>query len=220
MSSFLNSSIGKKLIMSLSGLFLIMFLLVHLTINLTLFFGAEVYNAACYFMGNNIVMRIIEPILAIGFIIHILYSVILYFQNLKARPIKYKLVNQKESSSWSSRNMLFLGLAVLSFLGVHLVNYFYKIKFTDLIESGEMTEYSLVTGLFTIEYWYFVAIYVVGVIALGLHLNHAFQSALQTIGLNNEYWEKRWKVLGSLYALLIAVGFSIIPLYFLITEFI
>ncbi len=220
MSSFLTSSIGKKLIMSLSGLFLIMFLLVHLTINLTLFCGAEIYNAACHFMGTNIVMRIIEPILAIGFIIHILYSVILYFQNLKARPVRYSMSNQKEASSWSSRNMLFLGLSVLSFLGVHLVNYFYKIKFTDLIESGEMTEYNLVVGLFTVKYWYFVAIYVVGVIALGLHLNHAFQSALQTIGLNNEYWEKRWKVIGSLYALLIAVGFSIIPLYFLITEFI
>jgi succinate dehydrogenase / fumarate reductase cytochrome b subunit len=220
MSSFLNSSIGKKLIMSLSGLFLVLFLLVHLTLNLMLFWGAETYNAAAGFMGSNIIMKILEPILGAGFLIHIIYSLILSFQNMKARPVKYAVVDQSESSSWSSRNMLILGIAVGSFLIVHLINYFYKIKFTDLIESGETTEYDLVMTLFSSEYWYFVAIYVIGIIALGLHLNHAFQSAIQTMGLNNKYWAKRWKVIGSLYALLVTVGFCVIPLYFVINELI
>lgn len=218
MSGFLSSSIGKKLIMSLSGLFLIVFLLVHLTLNLMLFCGAETYNTAAGFMGTNVIMKILEPVLAAGFLIHIIYSLVLYVQNMKARPVRYKVVDQKESSAWTSRNMLFLGTLVFAFIAVHMVNYFYKIKFTDLIESGEMTEYKLVVGLFTVKYWYFVAIYVLGVIALGLHLNHAFQSAWQTLGLNNKHWAKRWRVIGTLYSLLVAVGFAIIPIYFLITE--
>lgn len=220
MSGFLSSSIGKKLIMSLSGLFLVVFLLVHLTLNLMLFVGADVYNAAAGFMGSNIIMKILEPVLAAGFIIHILYSLVLYFQNMKARPVRYKMVDQKDSSAWSSRNMTLLGVMIFAFLVVHIINYFYKIKFTELIESGEMTEYNLVVGLFTSKYWYFVAIYVIGVIALGLHLNHAFQSAWQTLGLNNKYWAKRLRVIGTLYSLVVAVGFAIIPIYFLITEFV
>ena len=220
MAGFLSSSIGKKLIMSISGLFLIMFLLVHLTINLMLFWGAETYNAAAGFMGSNVIMKILEPILALGFIIHIIYSLILYIKNRKARPIGYAAFNQKNSSTWSSRNMIWLGVAVFAFLVVHLINYFYKIKFTDLIESGEMEEYELVVNLFTIEYWYYVAIYVIGIITLGLHLNHAFQSAFQTLGLNNRYWEKRWKVIGTRYALVVTVGFCVIPVYFLIQDII
>lgn len=216
MSTFLTSSIGKKLIMSLSGLFLIMFLLVHLTINLLLLAGPEVYNAAAHFMGHNIIMKILEPILGAGFIIHIVYSLILYFQNLKARPVRYKVVDQSESSTWSSRNMVILGVLILAFLGIHLVNFFYKIKFTDM----KMTEYDLVTGMFTVEYGYIVAIYVVGAIFLGLHLYHAFHSALQTLGLNNSIWRKRWSVIGLIYSLVIGIGFAIIPLYFIIKELI
>ncbi|MFH2143728.1 MAG: succinate dehydrogenase cytochrome b subunit [Bacteroidota bacterium] len=220
MSSFLGSSIGKKLIMSLSGLFLVTFLLIHLTLNMTLFWGAETYNAAAGFMGSNVIMKILEPVLGIGFLIHILYSLILYFKNLKARPVKYAVFNQKDASSWSSRNMLLLGIAVASFLVVHLINYFYKVKFTDLIDSGETTEYDLVINLFTLQYWYFVAIYLIGIIALGLHLNHSFQSAFQTMGINNKYWARRWKIIGSIYSLIVTVGFCVIPLYFLLNELI
>ncbi|GAB4285649.1 MAG: succinate dehydrogenase/fumarate reductase cytochrome b subunit [Marinilabiliales bacterium] len=183
-----------------------------------LYWGQDTYNAAAGFMGSNPLMKILEPILGLGFLIHIIYSIILYFKNQSARPVKYAKQNQKNASTWSSRNMIVLGIAVLAFLIVHLINYFYKIKFTDLIESGEMDEYTLVTGIFTTEYWYYIVIYFIGFITLGLHLNHAFQSAFQTLGINNKYWEKRWKVIGSLYALLITVGFSAIPVYFLIKE--
>ncbi|MFH2096227.1 MAG: succinate dehydrogenase cytochrome b subunit [Bacteroidota bacterium] len=220
MSGFLSSSIGKKLIMSLSGLFLVAFLCVHLTINLMLFWGPETYNAAAGFMSSNPVMKVLEPILGLGFVFHILYSVILYFKNLAARPVRYAKVDQKNASSWSSRNMIWLGVAVLAFLVVHLLNYFYKIKFTDLIESGEMDEYSLVVSHFTAAFWYYVAIYVIGIIALGLHLLHAFQSAFQTLGLNNKYWELRWKVIGYIYTIIITVGFCMIPVYFIIQDII
>ncbi|HBS84931.1 MAG: succinate dehydrogenase [Bacteroidetes bacterium GWF2_38_335] len=216
MSTFLTSSIGKKLIMSISGLFLIAFLCVHLTLNLLLFAGADIYNAAAGFMGSNIIMKIIEPVLGAGFIIHIIYSIILWFQNQKARPVKYKMVDQSESSTWSSRNMIVLGILIVAFLAIHLVNFFYKIKFTDI----KVTEYQLVTGMFTQEYWYIVVIYVVGAIFLGLHLYHAFQSAFQTLGLNNSIWRKRWDVIGLIYSLIIGLGFAIIPLYFLVKELI
>ncbi|MBN2681587.1 MAG: succinate dehydrogenase cytochrome b subunit [Bacteroidales bacterium] len=214
MSNFLNSSIGKKLIMSISGLFLIAFLLVHLTINLLTLAGPETFNAAAHFMGTNIVMKIMEPMLALGFLVHIVYSLILYAQNLAARPVRYKVINQAETSSWASRNMVFLGIVILAFLGIHLVNYFYKIKFTNDVTS----EYHLVVGLFTTEYWYYIAIYVIGAIFLGLHLYHAFQSAFQTLGLNNSKWRARWNAIGLIYSLVIALGFSFIPLYFLISE--
>ncbi len=221
MSNFLTSSIGKKVIMSVTGLFLILFLLIHLFLNLLLLIGnGEVFNNAAHFMETNPAMKIMEYALAIGFILHIIYSGYLTLLNYLARPVKYKVINRSETSSWSSRNMGITGIVVLAFLVIHLINYFYKIKFTDLIESGQMTKYELVIGLYTSEYWYFVVIYVVSFILLGLHLNHSLQSSFQTLGLNNKIWEPRLKIISSIYALIIAVGFSIIPLYFLITEYV
>jgi succinate dehydrogenase / fumarate reductase, cytochrome b subunit len=221
MSNFLNSSIGKKLIMSLSGIFLIIFLLVHLTINLLLLAGPDTFNTAAHFMGTNIFMKILEPILALGFLVHIVYSLILYAQNLKARPVRYKKSSQAVTSTWASRNMVFLGIVILAFLGIHLINYFYKIKFTNEVALNYGgSDYHLVVGIFTSEYWYYIAIYVIGAIFLGLHLYHAFQSAFQTLGLNNSKWRSRWNAVGLIYSLIIGLGFAFIPLYFLISEFV
>jgi succinate dehydrogenase / fumarate reductase cytochrome b subunit len=224
MSNFISSSIGKKLILSLSGLFLIMFLLVHLTANLFLLGGADAFNIASHFMGTNPIIQIMQPLLAVGFIVHILYGVIIQLQNWKATPVKYNKVNQKESSKWSSRNMIWLGIFVFAFLTIHLGNYFYIIKFAphemeEVTIGGVQMEnaYALVVDLFTNESFGLIysAIYIIGFVALGLHLNHAFWSAFQTLGWSNNVWRKRLSVIGTLYAILIAVGFSIIPLYFL-----
>lgn len=216
MSGLLSSSIGKKVIMSLTGLFLIVFLLVHLTVNLLTLVGEETFNAAAHFMGHNPVMKVIEPFLAIGFLIHILYSIVLTIQNMKARPVGYSVSTKGLSSSWSSRNMLILGGLIFIALVVHIMDYFYKIKFTD--ELNYTTEFQLVISKFSPENWYYVAIYLVWFVFLGLHLNHALQSAFQTLGLNNKFWQRRWKVIGTLYSLLVAVGFAIIPIYFLIVQ--
>jgi succinate dehydrogenase / fumarate reductase, cytochrome b subunit len=216
MSSFFKTSIGKKVIMSVTGLFLIVFLLVHLTLNLLVLVDKDgsTFNIAANFMGTNPIMKVMEIVLAAGFIFHIFYASILTLKNRAARPIKYESGNNSEST-WSSQNMFITGAVIISFLVLHLINYFYKIKFTDLIESGQMTEYDLVKGLFQPELWYFSAIYIVAFILLGLHLFHSFQSSFQTLGLNNSNWLSRLKFLGALYALVIAVGFSIIPIYFL-----
>ncbi|MEA3446142.1 MAG: succinate dehydrogenase cytochrome b subunit [Bacteroidota bacterium] len=223
MSSIFSASIGKKLIMSISGLFLIVFLLVHLGLNLLLIVGPDAFNAGAHFMATNPAIKIIEPVLALGFIIHILYASILTLQNQKARPVNYDTVNQSKSSTWASRNMYILGGLVLIFLVIHIINFYWKIKVlgghelsSTTIDGVEMHDtYLLVAGLF--KQWWFDAIYVVGSIFLGLHLSHSFWSAFQTLGLSNIIWRKRLEVAGKIYTYLIAIGFSIIPLYFLIT---
>ncbi len=223
MKGFWKSSIGKKFIMSLSGLFLIVFLLVHLTVNLTMLIdpvNGKVFNIAANFMGTNPIIRVIEPILALGFLIHIIYGIIVQLNNWKARGNdSYDKVNQKDSSTWASRNMIYLGIFVLAFLIVHFINYYVVLRYGNppmtKVNGVEMhNTFLLVTTLFT--KWWYVLIYIIGFIALGMHLHHAFWSSFQTLGWNNLKWRRRLEVIGDIYAYVIAIGFSIIPLYFLI----
>ncbi len=220
MASFLNSSIGKKFLMSLSGLFLISFLLVHLFVNSLILFdkSGELFNKAAHFMGTNPVIRIVEPVLAIGFILHILYAGWLTLTNQMARPVGYKKQNSGNSSGWASRNMFVLGTLVFVFLAIHIANFFWKIKFSgsELLEGsgteGMENTYRLVTTFF-IEWWWIDIVYVIGALALGLHLTHAFWAAFQTLGLSNDRWRKRLNVLGWAYTIIVAGGFAIIPIW-------
>jgi len=213
MANIFSSSIGKKIIMSISGLFLILFLLVHLTINFLVLLDSDgaIFIAAAHFMGTNPIIRIMEPMLLIGFFFHIFYGIYLAILNNAARPVQYA-VPIKTEASWSSKNMLITGFAIFAFLVVHIWNYFYKIKFTDLITSGQMNEAELVKSLFLPERWYFLVFYIISFILLGLHLNHSLQSAFQTMGLNNKVWLPRLKIASTIYAIVIAVGFSLIPI--------
>jgi succinate dehydrogenase / fumarate reductase cytochrome b subunit len=224
MSSFFTSSIGKKFLMSVSGLFLVVFLAVHLTANLFILGGPDAFNQSAHFMGTNPIITLMQPILAFGFLLHIIYSLIIQIKNWKSRPVKYKKVDQSETSTWASRNMIWLGIFVFGFLTVHIINFFYVIKFGEMnmitVNGVEMEDsYKLVAGLFTdfgaISYIY-SAVYIISFIALGLHLHHAFWSAFQTLGLSNIAWRKRLSVLGDIYAIIVAAGFTIIPLYFLL----
>lgn len=211
MSSLFSSSIGKKLIMSLTGLFLVLFLLLHLGINLLLIFSEEAFTTASHFMATNPVIKVMQYFLATGFIIHILWAGILTLQNRAARPVKYNTNNPAKDVSWPSRNMFVLGALIFIFLVIHIRNFFYVMKFGDM--AGK-SEYELVTSTF--EIWYYSLIYIIGFVLLGLHLNHAFQSAFQTMGLNNKVWFKRLKIVGTIYTLIVCIGFIIIPLFFLI----
>ena len=225
MSNFLTSSIGKKIILSLSGLFLIAFLCVHLALNLLLIVdnSGELFNIGAHFMATNPIIKIVEPILAIGFIIHIILASILTLQNRGARPIKYDLRRQSGNCTWSSRNMYILGGLVLIFLFVHLWNFWWKIKFagdpllTEINVDGTTMEntYALVAGLFKSSIIY-CFLYILGGIFLGLHLTHGFWSAFQSIGFCNQIWRKRLECLAKIFAFIIAAGFSIIPLYFML----
>jgi succinate dehydrogenase / fumarate reductase cytochrome b subunit len=219
MANFLTSSIGKKFLMSLSGLFLLSFLLVHLILNSFILFdnSGELFNEAAHFMATNPIIRVVEPILAIGFILHILYATLLTMKNLTTRPVGYDQQKQAHASSWPSRNMFVLGLVVFAFLVIHIANFFWKIKFTghELLEHGPEgieNAYLLVTTFF-IDWWWIDAIYVVGSVALGFHLYHALWAAFQTLGLSNQLWRRRLNRLGLLVAIIIAGGFALIPIW-------
>ena len=220
MTKFFTSSVGQKFFMSITGLFLMVFLMVHLTINSLLLFGdGTLFNEAANFMSSNPIMKVIEPILALGFILHIMYASYITLKNMKARPQGYKVAS-KTKASWASKNMFVLGALVFIFLAIHLANFFWKIKFGTVeaitVEGQELHNvYALVAGLFKGWWWYNV-LYMLGAIFLFFHLTHGFWSAFQTIGWNNEKWICRFKTIGYIYAIIIAGGFTIIPLYFLI----
>lgn len=229
MNGFLKSSIGKKLIMSLSGIFLMVFLLVHLGLNSLLMFDSsgDLFNEAAHYMATNPLMKIMEPILGLGFIVHILWSAWITIENRRANPVKYAVVDQKNASTWASRNMFVLGSVIFIFLVLHLMHFWYEMKIVGISDKLPETvingtamhdSFYLVSGLFTdadLGIIYSV-LYILGAIGLGLHLHHAFWSSLQTLGWSNDIWRKRFTVVGDIYAVIIAGGFSIIPIYFLI----
>lgn len=182
--------------------------------------SGELFNHGANFMATNPVIKIVEPILALGFIIHIIWASVLTLQNQKARPVKYAQRNQGQNATWASRNMYILGALVLVFLIIHLYNFWWNIKITGnlahvVIDGVEMEDtYLLVSSLFKSSIAY-CALYIIGAILLGLHLTHGFWSAFQSIGFSNQIWRKRLECLARILAVIIAVGFSIIPLYFL-----
>ena len=224
MSNFFMTSIGRKFLMSITGLFLVMCIGVHLTVNLFLIFddSGELFNKGAHFMATNPMIKIMEPILGLGFLVHIVWSFFLEYQNYKARPVKFAVRNASQSSTWASRNMLVLGSLVLVFLVMHLIDFYWIIKFkphemtTVMLGGVEMEDtYTLVSSLFKASAVYCI-LYVLGGVLLGIHLSHGFWSAFQTLGLSNKNWLNRLQFLGKIYAILIAVGFSVIPLYFLL----
>jgi len=215
-----KTTVGQKFWMSITGLFLVIFLAVHLIANLMLIFDdtGELYNKTVHFMTSNVAIRVMEPVLALGFILHIILATILTLRNQRMRPQNYHIQKLSHTSSWSSRNMYILGSIILAFLVLHIINFWVKMKFGDLeLVSYEGVEvenaYVLVSELFKIPL-YSVA-YIVAIIGLAFHISHGFWSALQTIGFSNDMWRKRLTVVAYLYAIVIAVGFSIIPIYFL-----
>lgn len=203
------TSITRKILMSLLGLFLVVFLIVHLGVNLLLLSSdPDLFNAASHFMATNPLIQIMQYVLALGFILHIFLGIVLTLQNHLARPKGYAKSNAASNSSLESRTMIYTGLLVLLFLIIHILNFFAVIKFGEVPAGGD---YVLVTEFF--GNWYYTVLYVVAFILLGLHLNHGFQSAFQSIGLNNKTWTPILRLIGTIYSVIIAGGFSLIALY-------
>ena len=216
MANIFKSSIGKKLIMSISGLFLILFLLLHLTINffsvidsITNDFGEPdgLFQMGCDFMSLPII-TVMVPILALGFIIHITYACILTISNLCSRGgyFRYKVSSNAKTDSWASKNMLALGIIVLGLLVFHLTHFWADMQLQEWMGKEADNPYDLLTTTFGT--WWQVAIYVVWFGALWFHLTHGFWSAFQTIGWNNKIWIGRLKVLAYIFATLIFLGFT------------
>ncbi|HZL10184.1 MAG TPA: succinate dehydrogenase cytochrome b subunit [Prolixibacteraceae bacterium] len=230
MSNLLTASIGRKLLMSVTGLFLILFLFVHLILNSFLlldscmgFETGQMFNAGVHFMGTNPLIKIIEPTLALGFLVHIIYSLILTFQNWKARGSQsYASGNKTSGVSFASQNMLVLGIVIFSFLAVHIFNFFLKMKGYTAWEPSEVefpffgatakgeNAYALVHETF--KSLPIVIAYIVGSVALAFHLSHGFWSSFQTIGWNNSIWMPRMRVISNVVAIILGGGFTVIAL--------
>ncbi len=206
--SILKSSVAKKTSMAISALFLVIFIFVHLVINLTLIYpGKEAFDAAVEFMGTNPFIQIMQPILFLGFLFHIGMGIYLELTNNSKRPVKYAKTNLGAASSWASRNMIWTGLGVLVFLLIHLYNYFYPFKTQDISDH-----YALVIGLFKNPVY--TLLYVFAFISLGIHLSHGFQSAFQSLGTPREKCNKALVVTGNIVAFVVAFCFSAIAIYF------
>jgi succinate dehydrogenase / fumarate reductase cytochrome b subunit len=198
--------------MSLSGVFLVVFLLLHVSVNLTALFSREAYEAACNFMDTNILIQVMVPVLALGFAIHILFSLIITLKNQKARPVKYSVSSKTEASSWASKNMFVLGLIVFCFLALHLTHFWAKMQLQHFIGKHGENPYDLLVTLFS--QWYYCVIYVVWIVALYFHISHGFWSAFQTLGVNNSKWIPRLQLIAKIYAILVTLAFISIPVYF------
>ena len=225
-----NSSIGRKVVMSLSGLFLIVFLAVHLTANMFMYVSPEAFGMACEFMGSPLVVSMV-PILAAGFVFHIVYAFILNLRNLKARGNQKYEGGSKTAVSFASKNMLALGVIVLGGLAFHLTQFWAEMQLQHFLgnpeyptllasgtnlynEAGELIAPYLLAKIYFSNVL-FSAIYLVWIAALWFHLSHGFWSAFQTLGINNRVWYKRWNVAGIVLATILCLGFASFPIAFL-----
>ena len=223
MSGILNSSIGRKFAMALSALFLMVFLLQHFSINILSVIDPDTFNSVSHFMGTfPLVQYVLQPVLIFGVIFHFVMGFVLELKNNKARQISYAKNNGGANSTWMSRNMIWSGLAILAFVGLHFYDFWFPEINTKFIvgdmsglidpnnaESGlryfEELEHKFHSHIRTI-------LYVIAFIFLALHLLHGFNSAFQSVGANNKY-TKGLKGFGKAYAIIIPLGFVFIALF-------
>jgi succinate dehydrogenase / fumarate reductase cytochrome b subunit len=201
--------------MSLTGLFLISFLVVHCLINSFIFAndGGLLFNEGAKFMAKNPIIRIMEIVLFAGLILHAVQALILTMHNNKARPIKYAVQNGAANSTWYSRSMGILGSLLLIFLVVHLANFWVKSRFTGLPgvdANGNENLYAVMLEEFKEPL--IILIYLLGVGSLAYHLMHGFQSAFQTLGWNHPKYTPIVKSFGLWFSIIISAIFAAMPI--------
>jgi succinate dehydrogenase / fumarate reductase cytochrome b subunit len=214
-----TSSIGRKIVVALTGLFLIVFLIGHVSGNFLLFKddGGQSFNEYTEFMTHNQLILVVRYLLYISIIVHVLQTLILTIHNRKARPVGYTVNNRQENSTWASRNMGILGTLVLVFIVLHMSNFWWKVKFGDIpmvnYESrGEIKDlYSVVQASFSEPL--LVAVYVIMMIFLALHLAHGFQSAFQTLGWRHPKYTPLVKKAGLAFAIIVPILFASFPIF-------
>jgi succinate dehydrogenase / fumarate reductase, cytochrome b subunit len=216
MTKFLSSSLGKKTVMALSGGFLIIFLLEHLYTNCLLFFGdgGAAFNEASHSMVHSIFIRITEILLFSAILIHVFQAVVLTRQNNAARPVKYAVSGVSQTSPWISRNMGLTGSFILFFIVVHLYNFFVEYRITGTVgnEGQAMTLAESVAEAFKNPIY--AALYLFSVILISMHVSHGFNSAFQTLGINNKRYDPLLKKAGIGLAVLFGLGFGAFPILF------
>jgi len=221
-STFITSSIGQKVIMSLTGLFLIIFLVVHLVGNLQLMQsdGGQAFNVYAHFMTTNPLIIFTSYGLYFFIMLHAIQGLLLARKNRAARgKVRYAVTSGK-NVSWASKQMALLGTLILVFLFIHMGDFWYQMKFTNNLKMLTYEGYSYpVKDLYakvsvTFQQPWFVVLYVFSMLGLSLHLWHGFQSAFQTLGINHKKYTPIIKSIGSLYSIIVPLGFAIIPVYF------
>lgn len=216
----MKSSIGRKILMALSGFFLLFFLLQHLTINLISVFSEETFNSVSHFMGYNfLVQAVLQPVLIFGILFHLGMGIYLEIKNKKAKGQKNVKNNAAANSSWMSRNMVITGIMIMLFIVLHMSDFW----------AHEM-DYKYISALSEDpnRYWHEmhvsflplgkVIIFVVSFIFLSLHLMHGFQSAFQSVGFNHNKYTPLLKKLGYAYAVLVPLGFIVVALFHHFTQ--
>jgi succinate dehydrogenase / fumarate reductase cytochrome b subunit len=209
--------------MSLTGLFLILFLVVHLAGNLQLLAndGGEAFNLYSYFMTHNPLIKTISYGLYFFILLHAVLGIVLKLKNRSARGVQYA-VSSYPQASWASKQMALLGILIFAFLLLHMGDFWWKMKFTDQLSMVSYADvnyqvkdlYTQVDASFQIT-WIVIA-YLIGLLALAIHLWHGFESAFQTLGLRNWRFGKLFKVVGQIYSIIVPLGFAVIPVYYLI----
>jgi len=189
MSGFLSSSIARKVAMALSALFLIMFLIIHLAVNLTSLFSEQLFNEMSHFMGTNpLIQFAMQPVLIFGVVFHFVMGFILEWKNKKARNVQYVKYNGGANASWMSRNMIYSGLVILAFLVLHFVDFWFpemNHKYIEVLPEDPSRYFAELQHKFVSPLR--VGAYVIAFVLLALHLLHGFQSAFQSVGFNNKY---------------------------------
>lgn len=209
---FFTSSIGRKFTMGLSGIFLILFLIVHAGINSCIFLNDEgqTFNTVAHFMSHNWIMRFLEIGLFATLILHIIQGLTVWYQNKKARPVNYAFNQPSKNSKWYSRSMGILGTLLLLFIVMHLNHFYVGTKVA--LYSGDQPHNLFEEMKEVFSNQLVVVLYLVGVVALFWHLYHGFQSAFQTLGVNHKKYTPIINCAGITYAVIICVLFALMPI--------
>lgn len=210
--NFFSSTIGKKLIVGLTGLFLISFLVIHVSVNSLILLndGGETFNAAAHFMSHFWLIRLLEIGLLLGILLHIVLTLRLTIANKQNRPVKYVVSAANQNSKWYSRSMGVLGSLLLIFLVVHMSDFWWATKKALYITKEVDKPYAEIIA--TLSNPIFLVIYVIGVVSLGFHLLHGFPSAFQSLGLNHKKYTPIIKALGTAFSIVVPGLFAIIAL--------
>ena len=218
MSCFLtNSSLGKKLVMSVTGCFLVLFILFHMSMNLVAIISPEGYNMICAFLGANWYALAGTVVLAAGVLIHFAYALWLTYNNYKARGTqRYEVTVTEPGVDWASKNMLVLGWIILGGLALHLFNFWYNMMFAELLGTsfGHCPSDGFAFIQDTFANPVFVVLYIIWLVALWFHLTHGFWSAIQTLGWSGKTWFCRWKMIGMIYSTILLLLFIVVVLAF------
>jgi len=218
---YFTSAIGKKIVMAFTGIFLILFLIVHVSANLAIFVPdqGETFNKVSHFLGSNWIVHILEVGLFVGFILHIVQGIILTKQNRSKRPVKYAMNRPNQESKWYSRSMGLLGILILLFLILHLANFWVHTRFAGIFGGVDSVNYDhqQIDNLYYQMKLVFsnigiVIIYLVALVALGYHLAHGFSSAFRTLGMTSSRYIPVVQGIGRAYAIVVPILFALMPL--------